>query len=858
MVTTLAIDYDARMKRSLILLLLAGIGAAQDLHFAADRPFDLLHLRLDGEVDLKAKTFTAQATLDMRALRPTSVIKLDQVGLEILMVSVLRGESRQAQAATTTLDDTSLSIALPQAVGRGERVRVKIRYRVHDPRLGLAFMAPTVAEPDVPYQVWSQGETLATRYWIPIFDNPNERMTSELIIKVPEGNQVLSNGRLVSSGKNVWHWKQEKDHVPYLLTMVVGKFAITKDTWRGKPVEYWVPPDRKDDTMRSFENTKKMLDFFSDKIGVEYPWSKYAQIVVEQFRHGGMENTSATTLTERTLRDAKAHIDTSSDGLVAHELAHQWFGDLLTCRDWAHTWLNEGFATYFEALWAEENLGHDEFLNNMRGKAGSAIRGGKKLPIVHKAYTGPWQQFDSRAYPKGAWVLHMIRRRLGDEMWWKSIKHYTTKHAHRSVETVDLRKAIEETTGESFERFFFDWTERPGNPIVEVSHTWDPKTKMMAVRIRQTQKTAAFHFPLRIEYQMADGKRFGITEHVTQKDARLHLVMAGNPSLIRIDPEFAVLMELTERKSRGYWANQMISDPSPIARIRAAEHFGKSRKDADRRLLAKALSTEKFWAVQSEIAKALGKTGGDVSRDVLLQALSVENAKARRAVVDALARFRNDETVTSALEGIVANGDASYRVEAAAISSWASRRPPNAIARLTPLLKKSSHNNQVANAALKGIGDQLDARATDLLIDWTKRGKLRSSRRTALAALGRMARAAIWDKQTSARVAGVIASYLNKHENRRIKTASIQALRDLGSSGEIAIEALEALSEHDVNNRVRKEAKNAIDKIRAGATPRLELQRLREELRKLRDTDRKMRERMEKIERKHPVLVEGG
>ena len=160
--------------------------------------------------------------------------------------------------------------------------------------------------------------------------------------------------------------------------------------------------------MRSFRNTKPMLDYFSEKIGVAYPWAKYTQIVVEQFRHGGMENTSATTLTERTLHDAKASIDTSSDGLVAHELAHQWFGDLLTCRDWAHTWLNEGFATYFEALWTEKDRGNDEFLYNMRNKARSAINGGRKLPIVHKSYTGPWQQFDARAYPKGAWVLHMV------------------------------------------------------------------------------------------------------------------------------------------------------------------------------------------------------------------------------------------------------------------------------------------------------------------------------------------------------------------------------------------------------------------------------------------------------------------
>jgi len=847
------------MKRALLtLLLLAGLAAAQNLQFAASRPFDLTHLRLDAHVDLKAKTLKGTVRLDMTALRATSSVRLDAKNLQVHEVTVLRGEPAQPQKIRFANEGDHLEIFLPQDTKRGERFAVHVLYTCQDPELGLAFFGPTKAEPDVPYQVWSQGETIGTRHWIPIFDHPGERLTSELRITVDKDLQVLSNGRRVSvtarpDGTAVWHWRQEKDHVPYLITLVVGKFAIKTVKWRGRNVDYWVPPDRAADIDRAFGNTVRMLDFFSDRIGVEYPWAKYTQIVVEQFRHGGMENTSATTLNERTLHDTRAHLDYSSDGLVAHELAHQWFGDLLTCRDWAHTWLNEGFATYFEALWAEHDLGRDEFLHNMRGKADAARNGGRKLPIVHRGYTGSWQQFDARAYPKGAWVLHMIRSRLGDKLWWESVYRYTTKHAHQCVETVDLRKAIEETTGRSFERFFHDWTGRPGHPVVSVRHRWNDKERMMEVRVRQTQKAAAFHFPLLLEYRMPEnGERKAVTHDVTEKDVRFFVPLKARPELVRVDPLFTVLMELSEDKGRALWRKQLLSDPSPILRQNAARHFGKSKRDPDRRLLADALGRETFWGVQTEIAAALGKSGGTVSRDVLLQALSLEHPRARRAVVQALAKFHNDATVTGALEGIVQNGDASYAVEGEAIRAWSAARPEGALGKLEPLLARDSHKEQIRTAALHGIGDQLDPAATTLLLEWTQRGKPRPCRRSALEALGKLARSGHWDGDATRRVVETVSSYLQKSEARGIKTAASQILRDLGAAGTPALAALEALVAHDSNDNVRKEARAAIDKIHAGAPARIELTRLREELRKMREQDRKLRERLERLEGRKP------
>lgn len=838
------------------LLLLSVLARAQDLHFAADRPLDLLHVRLDARVDLKNKTLKGKETLEMVALRATRTIRLDAVDLQVEAVDVVRGDAAQFQEVEYVNDGKHLDIALPQELARGERLTVTVEYTCTDPERGLFFFGPTKRQPDVPYQVWSQGETIDNRHWIPLFDHPNERTTSELLITTDADQQVLSNGKRIAVRRNedgsvTWHWRQAEDHAPYLITLVVGQFAITKQSWRGRPVEYWVPPDRKDDTMRSFSNTLRMLDFFSDRIGVEYPWDKYTQVVVEQFSFGGMENTSATTLNERTLHDERAHLDYSSDGLVSHEMAHQWFGDLLTCRDWAHVWLNEGFASYFQALWTEESLGRDEFLYDMRGKAKGAIDGGRKFPIVHRAYEGPWQQFDARAYPKGAWVLHMIRRRLGDELWWKSIKHYVETNAHKAVETVDLRKAIEETTGVSFERFFYDWTTRPAHPVVKVTHRWRAAQNAAEVRIQQTQKEGAWHFPLKIEYRFPELSRaMSITQDVTEKDVRFFVPLPARPSLVSVDPDNAVLMELTENKGRDLWINQLRHDANPLARIRAAEHFGKSRRDADRKLLAGALGQEKFWGVQAEIATALGASGGNVSRAILLQALSLENPKARRAVVKALGKFKGDDVVRDALEGIVRNGDASYSVEADAISAWAGLRPEGALARLEPLLARESHNHEIRAAVLKSIGNQLDPAATDLLLAWTEPGKPRPCRTAALEGLATLATSGEWDDATTNRVVKAVSGCLDSSEHRSIKTQAAQTLRVLGEAAAPALAALEAISEHDPNENVRKQAQETIDKIRNGAQPRLELQRLRDELRKLREANRKLEDRIERLDGK--------
>ena len=326
--------------------------------------------------------------------------------------------------------------------------------------------------------MWTQGQDEDAHYWFPCIDYPNAKATTEVKATVPAGYFVLSNGALVKTTSNAskktktYHWKMDIPHVTYLVSCVAGKFTGHTDDVDGTPVSYYVQPGREADGARSFGKTPKMLRFFGERLNHKYPYAKYAQIAVSDFIFGGMENTTATTQTDTTLHDERAHLDFSSDPLVAHELAHQWFGDLLTCKDWSHAWLNEGFATYFEALFREFDRGADEF-GYYRVALQDAYkredRDHYRRSIVTNVYVEPVDLFDRHLYEKGACVLHMIRTQLGDDLWWKAIARYVADNAMRNVETVDLARAIEDVSGLNFAPFFDQWVLHAGHPDFDVA-----------------------------------------------------------------------------------------------------------------------------------------------------------------------------------------------------------------------------------------------------------------------------------------------------------------------------------------------------------------------------------------------------
>lgn len=826
----------------------------EPLRTAADRPVDILHIKLELDVQLKKKSVAGRATLDFTALSALQTLTLDAVSHEVSTIQART--AKETLKVTWTNSGEQLTINFARKLNRGEKAQVAIDYKVREPKAGLHFFQPTKEEPEVPLTVWSQGEPIANRHWFPCLDNPNERQTTELIATVDAGFECLSNGSLESKkvldNKRVrFHWKQAKPHVSYLVTLVVGEFIVGRDEWRGRPVTYYVPKGRAQDTQKTFQNTTKMLDFFSEKFGIEYPWEKYAQVVVEQFVNGGMENTSATTLYDRVMHDERAMLDSTPDWLIAHELGHQWWGDLVTCKDWSHLWLNEGFATYCEVMWAEHYQGKDEAHYRLVDKS-RAARSGSALtrPIVDRRYPKPGSMFDSRAYPKGGWVLHMLRSQLGDDDFYRGLQRYGTVYAYRTAETNDLRQVFERLYGVSLERFFHDWTERPAHPELLVKSTYLPKESMVRFDVKQTQKVDPFHIPLTIEL-IVDGEKepVQLNRTMTGREFIAFVPVKKRPSLIRVDPRFTLLAAITEQKANDWWQAQLLKAPGVAERIRAIEHLTKTKTDANRELLAKSLATDTFYGVRIEAAKALAKLKGNISRDALVKGITQPNPRVRNICIDSLGQFRKDKAVIAALKKKIATGDESYKAEAATISSLSrvGEKPP--VDLLLNALKKDSHREAIRLAALRSLAQSDDAKVLAVLIDWTKKGKPLTCRTEAARYVAQFAVANKVDKAKTAAINTHFQSLL-KTEGSRMRRYVAMALGQMGPLADDSVDFLREVAKDEVNDRAKTEMTKAINKIRTANPAAAELARLRKELQDARKKNLSLEERLEKLESK--------
>ncbi len=828
--------------------------AEEPLRTAADRPVDVQHIRLELDVDLEAKMVSGSATLLFTPLRPLRTITLDAVDHEISAVTGGLQDAEPKELATT-YDGKQLTVEFPQSVKRGQPCLLTVHYQVREPEDGLHFFQPTKAEPNVRLSVWSQGEPTANRYWIPCYDNPNEKQTSEMIVTVPAGMEALSNGELVSrkdaENKTRFHWKQSQPHVSYLITLAVGEYVVTEETWRGKPVTYYVEPDHKQETQSTFGRTREMLDFFSKRFGIEYPWEKYAQVVVEQFDFGGMENTSATTLNQSVMHGETALLDSTPDRLIAHELGHQWWGDLVTCQDWSHLWLNEGFATYCEVLWWEYKLGRDErdyllWQKSKSARSGTAL----KRPVVDRRYPRPYSMFDSRSYPKGGWILHMLRSQLGDEEFFGAIQRYGTVYAYQSVETTDLRQILERMTGYSLERFFYDWTERPGHPKLDVRSAYEVDDQLLKVEIKQTQDEDAFEFPLAIEVQFDDIESKKLERKITSKSLTFYVPVSSKPKAIRVDPDYTLLAKITENKPQAWWKEQLLHGETVPERLRAVEHFGESKRSADVELLKTVLANDPFWGVRVEAAETLGKAGGDIARDALVAACEQDEARVRTAAAKALGKFVRDEDTQQALTKLSQRTDPSEAMTAAVIESLAKVQDEPNLKPLIAALDRDSRQEIIRKAALKSLAQSSDPKALEVLQEWIRRGHPRNARVTAIASVADSLTRHNFPESNTKQIVEDMIELLDQSETATIRRAIAEAILKLGRQATSALSVVETLAQHDPNGRVREAAEKAVAAIRTAESPKAELKRLQTELKELREQNAGVEDRLIKLEAK--------
>jgi len=682
------------------------------------RAFDTEHLRLAVRFDWKQRSVEATATLRLRPFRDLPQLVLDAVELQVQRVR-LGTEAGSLKSVRFQLQPGRLLVKPPAPLKAGRRYWVEVKYRVVNPRWGVHFVVPGPKEPDKHLVVWTQNEAEFARYWIPCYDAPNDRLTSETIVTVPKGMFVLSNGVLKSKQPNkdgtvTWHWVQEQDHVVYLVSIVAGTFVPYEQKWQDIPITSYVPPELAHLAENSFVHTPAMMALFSRLIGVKYPWPKYAQICCDEYG-GGMEHTSATTLTLDTLHDDRAHLDVSSDGLVAHELAHQWFGDLLTCKDWAELWLNESFATYFASLWTEHHKGWEEATWERYQHAERYFREARRYrrPIVTYRYPNPMAMFDAHTYPKGARVLHALRYVLGDRLFYRALAHYTRKNAFRTVETADLRTAIEESTGYGLNWFFDQWLYGAGHPEFRLQGQWNAESKSFKLVVEQTQEgqevPAVFRTPVELSFLYEEGKR--VERRRVEIDERREvfvLALPAEPESWCFDGPDWVLEKHEVHRAPQEWRYRALHDPHLLCRLEAVGQL--DRQGVRERFVEPLIVVARrdpFWAVRAEAVRVLGRVGGKQALGALLEIVGDDRKSAvRRAAAEALRRFRGKDVVDALRSRI--QSDPSYFVVAAALRSLAAVDPEAARPLLKRAMKERSYRELLLRAAVDSLAELND------------------------------------------------------------------------------------------------------------------------------------------------------
>ncbi len=547
------------MRAPLLLLALACVSVAgaqgnpfappaASLHYGLDRTFDLKHLKVTLDIDYDQKAFAGNTVSTIAALRDG----IRQIVMHAGTNLTIDGITLDGQPAHYTREKENLLI--DAVIARGTDHLVKITYHSQGERRGgqMAFggwhwVVPNAIEKDR-VGFWSQGEAEENRQWAPTWDYPNDFTTSETITTVPSDWNVISNGLLISDttkgNRRTFYWKMDQPHATYLTALVGGRFDIKKDKWRDVDLWYVVPKGKGNLIDDSFGDTKDMLDFYSTVTGVKYAWPKYAQNAMYDFG-GGMENVSSTTLGEGSLTDKRQGFRNMSS-LNSHELAHQWFGDLVTCKDWSHIWLNESFATFMQMAYFEHSQGKaaydreiDEATNSYLGEARRYQR-----PIVTKMYATGDSMFDSHTYPKGGMVLHTLRRMLGDQAFWAGIKRYLENHKHEPVESSQLCREMSESCGINLEPFWEQWLYKPGHPVLEYSSKYEGGKVLVTVKQTQdtTNGTPIYSIPASIG--VVSGGRLTQFPIQLSKAEETFTLTSGEPKAVILDPEHNFLRQM--------------------------------------------------------------------------------------------------------------------------------------------------------------------------------------------------------------------------------------------------------------------------------------------------------------------------
>ncbi len=783
-------------------------------HYRPDRNVDYKHLKLEIQTFMQEQRVEGTAHYTFQPIHEG----VEYVRIDAVEMDVERVECQTGQAIEWNHSDDAIHIYFQEALSTDDEINLSIEYSA-EPEANLWFTDPDHVAPKNPDQIYTLNEPFGGSRWFPAPDYPDDRMVTEMVVTVPSELKTLSNGLLIDSTENgEWrtdHWKQEIPHVIYLVSLVVGDFVVVEEEWRDIPVTYYVMPEYEDDAIPSMGKTPEMLEFFSNYLDSPYPYEKYAQVMVRDFRAGGMEHTTATTMMEECVIPDRARLDHTMEWLIAHELAHQWFGDLVTCESWPQLWLNEGFASYWESLWAEHSQGEDEFLEHVWGDMNSYIGASNNYtrPIVTNRFEKPDEMFDAHSYPKGASVLHMLRSQLGDNLFRKSIQLYLKKHEIGLVDTDDLMEAIDEATGRPMDRFFEQWVYRPGHPKLKVSHEWIQKDKQVKVAIEQTQEmeegAPAFAFPLEIEIATDEGRKIE-TVNISKKEESAFFDCEKAPESVVIDPYVKVLIELDHEKSQDMLLEDLQNGSTVIVRMRAAKALGKFKTHRVTDALAEAMNNDPYHAVQEDAASSLGNVHTPYALEKLLEAADHPNPETRDQIASALGEFYQNEEAYDALVKMFKN-DESIRVVSNAANALAKLDLDKAAPIVQAGVKIDSYFEKIRNSSINALVKLEDSRAWNVLKKYSQDPHGRRVRTNAIRAIGRFA----YETESHQEEAlELLLKYLDSGSDI-IQSAAISGLGALKHKD--AIPHLRRMAEHAedgfIFTDIAKQAKNAIDSI---------------------------------------------
>ncbi len=852
-------------------------------HYTPDRPGQVEHIALDLSFDIPQRRYTGTCRIRLNPVRSgIDRLTLDAVNLDIH--SVHMGDLTQA----FDYDGEQLSIRLSSGTVAGQRLEVAIAYSVDNPQRGLYFIGPDTDYPHKPVQIWTQGEDEDSRFWFPCFDYPGQLATSEVRVEIPKPFIAISNGELITvedhSETQIFHWLQKQVHPSYLMTLAVGDFAEIKEEWQGKPVTFYVEKGREVEAKISMGKTPRMMEFLSDKYSYPYPYPKYAQVCVDDFIFGGMENTSTTLLTDRCLLDERAALDNlSTESLVVHELAHQWFGDLVVIKHWSHAWIKEGMASYSEIMWTEAEYGPEAAAYYRLNEARSYLDEDSsryRRPIVTHVYREAIELYDRHLYEKGACVYHMIRAELGEDLFWQAIATFVNDNAHKTVETIDLLRAIEKATGRNLLYLFDQYVFRGGHPDYKVAYSWDGDSQLAKLTVTQTQakdnSDRANLFDLKIPIAFGylpaanpdstpdGGPQSPIlktqTVRIHEYQQTFYFPLAQKPDFISFDAGNATLKTVELSYPLPELKAQIQHDPDPLSRIYAAEALAKKGGLEAVKTLSTALKSDPFWGVRMEVASNLATIKLAQALTGLQAGLQDDNARVRRFTLEAFATIKTHASY-AIVKPLALAGDASYYTEATALralggiaASLLDESITHDVLELlqSVLTERQGWNEVVRSGAIAALSQMKTSEAAlNLILDYTAPGVPQALRLAAIRSLG-----AISTGQSKPNLQRIL-SRLNELSRETFFLTQVAVAQSLGRMETTrAISILQSLANQTPDGRVQRIAEEAIQTVQSNAGSDKSVKQLREEFDQLKKENQDLKSRLENMEAKTEAKTE--